>query len=172
MRITTDRMEIQALSLEDANTLIRNKELFFQKQKAAFHNSWPHHGLRALLPLYIEHFKYDKTILGFGPWVIWNPKRDVIGDIGFKGVPVRGAVEIGYYINPEHRKLGYATEAVGSLTKWALGQTDVCVIFAQCDIRNQASQKVLEHNDYVQTKIEDDIVFYQKCAEIRNCTST
>ena len=41
----------------------------------------------------------------------------MIGEIGFVGPPVNGAVTIGYAIVPSARGQGYATEAIAALTR-------------------------------------------------------
>jgi RimJ/RimL family protein N-acetyltransferase len=54
--------------------------------------------------------------------------RLVVGNAGFHGQPgvnavgAADAVEIGYGISLQHRRQGYATEAVGALLDWARGQ--------------------------------------------------
>jgi RimJ/RimL family protein N-acetyltransferase len=54
--------------------------------------------------------------------------RLMIGSIGFHGEPgvnakdAAGALEIGYSIRPEHRRRGYATEAVEGMLGWARGE--------------------------------------------------
>lgn len=46
--------------------------------------------------------------------------RAVVGTIGFHGPPDgEGRVEIGYRVEPEHRRQGLATEAVAALLDWA-----------------------------------------------------
>ena len=46
--------------------------------------------------------------------------RRVIGSVGFHGPPdPEGRVEIGYRVEPEHRRQGYAREAVTALFDWA-----------------------------------------------------
>ena len=59
------------------------------------------------------------------PWllraiVLREPQREVIGHINFHEPPgERGAVEIGYTIDPRFRRRGFATEAVLGMFEWA-----------------------------------------------------
>lgn len=86
------------------------------------------------------------------PWVIRKKKEDAImGDLGFKGPAVRGAVEIGYGMKPEYRGRGYMTEAVDAMSMWAMGQQDVYFVDAQTEPQNAASQAILEKNGFQQT---------------------
>lgn len=71
-----------------------------------------------------------------------------IGDAGFKGGPIRGAVEIGYGIEDAFRGKGYMTEAAGALVEWAFGQNGVYVVHAQTEEGNAASRRVLEKLDF------------------------
>ncbi|HEX8691709.1 MAG TPA: GNAT family N-acetyltransferase [Longimicrobium sp.] len=48
--------------------------------------------------------------------------RELIGLVGYKGPPADdGTVEVGYGVVPEHRRRGYASEAVGALLERAFG---------------------------------------------------
>ena len=66
-----------------------------------------------------------------------------IGGIGFKGLPLDGAAEVGYGLAPSARGHGYATEALRAIVDLAaaLGLT---TIRADTDLENRASQRVLE----------------------------
>jgi [ribosomal protein S5]-alanine N-acetyltransferase len=65
----------------------------------------------------------------------------VMGHCGFHGPPdVVGRAEIGYTVLPEHRRRGYATEAVRGLVDWAQqqGQTSVFATVAPTNIASLA----------------------------------
>ncbi|HET9381610.1 MAG TPA: GNAT family N-acetyltransferase [Streptomyces sp.] len=72
-----------------------------------------------------------------------------LGGLGFHGVPdASGRVEIGYDLVAPARGHGYMTEAVRTLTAWALAQDGVRVVAAQVEVANPASQRVLERSGF------------------------
>jgi RimJ/RimL family protein N-acetyltransferase len=69
-------------------------------------------------------------------WAMWYFVRAgaapvVIGNGGFKGPPdPEGVVELGYSVMPEHQRLGFASEAVGALLRWAFSHAEVTRVIA------------------------------------------
>lgn len=53
-------------------------------------------------------------------------------------------MEIGYGINNSFENLGYTTEAVNAMCKWALKQPSVTKIIAETEKTNIPSQRVLK----------------------------
>ncbi len=71
--------------------------------------------------------------------------RVLIGDGGFKGPPdVDGAVELGYSLLRPYWNRGYATEAVQALLEWAFDSPEVRGVFAEAQMGNTASIRVLQ----------------------------
>jgi ribosomal-protein-alanine N-acetyltransferase len=67
-----------------------------------------------------------------------------IGNAGFKGAPdAQGMVELAYVVDDAHQNKGYATEAAGALTRWALDQPDVRVVRAHTLQVANSSNRVL-----------------------------
>lgn len=94
---------------------------------------------------YLEELEMDKELLGWGVWLVFTQSDGkLVGDIGFKGKPVNGVVEVGYGISPDAQNNGYATEAVESLCNWAFQTGRVNKILAECSKKNMASIRVLE----------------------------
>ncbi len=167
---------IEALLLKTSHLLLRpfeewmgrliiNHPLeFFKQLDLQRTNEWPHSGLKALMPLYLEELHHNKSHLGFGPWAIFDRNHSyVIGDAGFKGAPSEeGALEIGYSIVPEERGKGYATEAVSALCQWAFELNNVTEVRAECDRDNIPSQRVLEHNQFSFHDADQDIFIYKR----------
>ena len=79
-------------------------------------------------------------------WLIVHIDKNLgMGMAGFKGQPdLSGEIEIGYGISPRHRKHGFITEAVQTLTRWALAQPECTAVFALTDPDNIPSHHVLE----------------------------
>lgn len=103
---------------------------------------------------YYEMLTEMKRIPGHEEWACdWNiclKSGEVIGGIGFKGIPDQaGHVEVGYGIDEDFQNQGYATEAVGAMLQWALSHDDVSCVEGQTEPENVISQRVLRKNGFV-----------------------
>lgn len=70
-------------------------------------------------------------------------RKTVIGEAGFHGPPDDGWLEVGYMIVAEHRRQGFAEEALRALLRWASDQPDVAGFEASVDPGNLASRNLL-----------------------------
>ena len=84
-------------------------------------------------------------------WMIELKDGTHIGDLCFKGLNADGSVEIGYGIEEEHQRRGYASEAVCAMVDWAFRQSGVCCVTAETEESNIASQKVLSKAGFIPT---------------------
>lgn len=87
-------------------------------------------------------------------YVVWNLQLNDgtdrnVGDLSFKGIDINGMVEIGYGIKKEYEGMGYMTEAVTAMARWASKQIDVKYVEAETDPGNKASQRVLEKAGFI-----------------------
>lgn len=90
----------------------------------------------------------------YAPWKMCLKKNgQSVGDLGFKGPPHMGRVEIGYGIRPEYEGRGLTTEAVKALCGWAITQDNVYYLDAETEPGNMASQRVLEKAGFKPTGI-------------------
>jgi [ribosomal protein S5]-alanine N-acetyltransferase len=98
------------------------------------------------------------------PWLLRalverGPRRRVAGYINFHGPPdARGAVEIGYTVLPEFRRLGYAHEAALALFGWARAWHGVSTIIASIAPDNAPSLALAAKLGFVQTGSQIDEV--------------
>lgn len=84
------------------------------------------------------------------PWkMVLDKTNEEIGDVGFKGAPVKHAVEVGYGLEKTYEGKGFMTEAVEALIGWAFEQKDVLTIEAETAPENRASQRILEKLHFV-----------------------
>ena len=91
-----------------------------------------------------------KNYLFFTLWsVIVKAENRMVGDLCFIGEPnVGGEIQIGYGTYDKFRGMGYMTEAVGGMLKWAEKQPLVTCIIAGTEMNNVASAKVLQKNGF------------------------
>ena len=83
--------------------------------------------------------------------------RRVIGSVGFHSPPdERGRVEIGYRVEPAHRRRGVATEVVQAMFDWACREHGVTQFRAATSPDNVASQAVLRRFGFRQVGIQID----------------
>ncbi|MFZ0160857.1 MAG: GNAT family N-acetyltransferase [Kineosporiaceae bacterium] len=77
--------------------------------------------------------------------VIWDDERRVaVGRAGFHGPPDgNGMVEVGYAIDPDHRRQGYARAALDALLARAARESGVRVVRASISPENTASLNLI-----------------------------
>lgn len=75
----------------------------------------------------------------------------IAGDLCFKGIAADGMTEIGYGLRPGYCGRGYMTEALISVTQWALRQNGITRVEAETEQSNTASQKVLSRAGFAPT---------------------
>lgn len=98
----------------------------------------------------------NPALLHWGSWLVIRQDGNIIGDIGFKGLPsANQTVEIGYGLLDCYQNNGYATEAVGALVDWALSRLDVATVLAETSTTNHASIRILEKIGFQKTCASD-----------------
>jgi len=66
--------------------------------------------------------------------------REVIGSLGFHGPPdAEGRLEVGYRVEPQYRRQGFASEAISALFDWAHERYGVSRFVASISPDNEAS---------------------------------
>ena len=76
---------------------------------------------------------------------------DVVGHAGFHGPPdERGMVEVGYGVDPDHRRQGYARAALGVMVERARADASVTVVRASVGPWNEASRTLVESCGFVE----------------------
>jgi ribosomal-protein-alanine N-acetyltransferase len=151
--IETQNLEIIPLNSHQLSLFIK----LDPSLKTALQLEEMQHGISKELLESLEHSIIPKTanpqyISAFVClWIIIHKQsRAVIGDLCFKGEPDdRGEVEIGYETYIPYRRKGFMTEAVGGMVQWAIQQKMVKYIFAETEISNFGSLKILEKNNFV-----------------------
>lgn len=94
--------------------------------------------------------RHPELALFYTPWKICLKENNtLIGDLGFKGGPIHGAVEIGYGLEEPYFGNGYMTEAVAAAVEWAFTQKGIYAVTAETLPENLFSQRVLEKNGFV-----------------------
>src|SRR5438552_12668462 len=90
------------------------------------------------------------------PWrirvIVERSSNTVIGSINLKGPPdADGNVEIGWGLNENARRKGYATEASAAVINWAINQRGVTSVSATIPAENCASQRLAARLGLIRT---------------------
>lgn len=96
--------------------------------------------------------EYPRAWLITTAWYIGRlADMSMIGEVGFKGPPNLGEIEIGYGLKPGARNCGYMTEAVETMCVIAAAQKDYKVeaVMAKTLPNNLPSHNVLRKNGFV-----------------------
>ncbi|QIY77043.2 GNAT family N-acetyltransferase [Streptomyces sp. RLB1-33] len=82
-----------------------------------------------------------------------------VGAMGFHGAPDEdGRAEVGYDLAENARGHGYATEALRTLSAWALARDELDILFAAIERTNAPSQRVIARAGF--TRVSEDAEEY------------
>ncbi|NIM49311.1 MAG: GNAT family N-acetyltransferase [Gemmatimonadales bacterium] len=126
VRVTTDRLELIAGTVELARLEISNRAAFSRILDAHVPDHWPPPLENAdTMALNLRRLEEAPDQAGGWTWYLVlrhdaTGARVLVGATGFKGKPTSdGMVELGYSVLKEAQGRGYATEAVKGLLAWA-----------------------------------------------------
>ncbi|MEU0336609.1 GNAT family N-acetyltransferase [Streptomyces sp. NPDC006193] len=118
----------------------------------------PHEGTRQACAALMSAYERGVLRPEFGVFAL--VRRDdgrAVGSVSFHGAPdEEGRVEIGYDLVEAARGQGCATEAVRSLTEWALARDDVDTVVAAIAADNLPSQSVASRAGFVRAAVEEE----------------
>jgi RimJ/RimL family protein N-acetyltransferase len=136
-----------------------------QRLGARLPSEWLHH--RALMERRREQLRSDPAL---GSWllraVLLRETGVMVGHAGFHTAPDPeylaelglDGVEMGYTIYPEHRRRGYATEALAGLMDWAGEQAGVRRFVLSIRPDNEYSLRIARKFGFVQvTEVLDEV---------------
>jgi len=147
--IETERLRLVPLDEESMEALLLSGEVPF-----AVPSDWPDEHDARFLAIRLKQLRESPERRA---WPVCAIVLDgaMIGHIGYHGPPgvnarrARDAVEVGYTVFPEHRRRGYATEAVRGLIEHARAQ-GVHRVIASVGPKNEPSLALVRRLGFVE----------------------
>lgn len=140
MNLLTERLVIRNLRHEDYNEL---ESMLNDAQKSCFG------GGKGFLDWLISQYSsmdIKNGLLSFG--IFQRQTNRFIGTVGVGDHDDLHEPEIFYHLLPKYRGCGFATEAAGAVTAWALENFDIEYLIGTASLDNVKSQNVLERCGY------------------------
>ncbi|MFJ9417139.1 GNAT family N-acetyltransferase [Streptomyces sp. NPDC101227] len=134
--LTTDRLVLRPWSTDELTAVVSDAHLTHWAQ------DFPAEGDRVIAQILTEA---PEGLNAYGHrQVIERSSGSVIGSIGLFWPPNDGSLELGYGIVASRRGRGYASEAGRALVAFALTAPGVHTVYANVELSNPASVRVLE----------------------------
>jgi RimJ/RimL family protein N-acetyltransferase len=146
--LTTERLILRAWTGVEAATVAEGTRL------DDWAEDFPEEGDRVIAPLVAAKPDW------LGPFghrlIVERASGLVVGSLGLFWPPTDGDLELGYGVVPSRRGLGYAPEATRALTEHAYTAPEVKTVFANVEVGNPASVRVLEKAGFVSIGFDAD----------------
>jgi len=152
-------------TLDICEGILKGSYLALSEKNIIPGRGWPDEDILETIPRIINNLKKVAAPTGFESWMIINTiTNQIIGDIGFKGIPDEvGTIDLGYGIVEAERRKGFAVEASAGLLHWAFARPAVRAITANCLISNKGSIKVLHSLNFKEIKEEGNMIYWKLC---------
>ncbi|MFI9200580.1 GNAT family N-acetyltransferase [Streptomyces sp. NPDC053048] len=145
--LTTDRLVLRPWTADEATAVVAGD------RRPGWAEDFPAEGDGVVAGLFGE---FPAWLGAYGHrLVVERDSGSVVGSIGLFWPPNDGTLEIGYGIVPSRRGRGYAPEATRALAEFALTAPDVHTVFANVELANPASVRVLEKAGFERCGADD-----------------
>lgn len=146
--LTTDRLELVPITLPFVEAVMAGDRRAAEALCGApLPRSWPGPDLiaRAFAPS-IEAVRADPAVRLWGDTLLITRGADrrVVGSVVFHGRPTDGVAEVGYGVDEDEQRHGYATEGTRACVEWALREPGIDVVTATTFPWHAASLRVIE----------------------------
>ena len=147
-----------ALALEDYGTM--QAGLGLKVTKTILEDEEMQYAMKIRLTKVLEN---EDNYLWFTNWAIVRKEDNIIiGYLILKGLPNEsGEVIIGYGIDEDFRRRGYATEAINKLMQWIFADPNVLSVIADTEKNNIPSCRLLEHIGAVRYKESEELIWWR-----------
>lgn len=160
--ICTDRLILMSYTIRLATSILSDQLADVYDHGLQPGEGWPDADTLETLPRILVNLQKVGEPTGFESWMIIKKESlQIIGDVGFKGVPnTEGQIDIGYGLIKAEQKKGYAVEAVKGLIGWAFTNENVKEITARCLHHNVASVRLLEKVGFKETVRDQEMIHW------------
>lgn len=93
--------------------------------------------------------------------VVDDQSKMIVAEMGFKGPPTDGKVELGYGTMPGMQNKGVMTEAVQGMLEWAASREDINQVLAETHVSNLPSIKVIQRNGFEQFEQKGEMLWWR-----------
>ncbi len=147
-----------ALAIEDYSAM--QVELGLNVNKTIIDDEELLYAMKVRLARVLEN---KENYIWFTNWaIVQKESNSIIGYIILKGFPNNsGEVIIGYGIEDNYKRNGYATEAIKSLIQWMFLNPKVLTVIADTEKTNLPSCKLLERLGAVRFKEDEELVWWK-----------
>ncbi|MEW2578761.1 GNAT family N-acetyltransferase [Streptomyces syringium] len=135
--LTTERLVLAPWSTDELSAVLDGRRL------PHWAEDYPAEGDRVIAGFISEQPDHLRQTYGQRQ-IVERETGLVVGAIGLFWPPADRAIEVGYGIVPSRRGRGYATEATRALAGFVLAAPGVDTVYANVELSNPASGRVLE----------------------------
>jgi [ribosomal protein S5]-alanine N-acetyltransferase len=160
--LETERLRLIPLDLQNLLLLKENRALMEKNMGLTVSNMQFDPQIQAEMNEAIDFWisrvgENEEDYSWFTNWeMVLKEKNMSIGGIGLTGLPDRkGEVTVGYGVDGNYHRQGYATEALQAMVQWIFKNAHVHRIVAETLKDNVASHKVLHKNGFVKAAEKD-----------------
>ncbi len=167
LKLSTERLLLIPFTTKLCENILANNYSDLDKLNLVRGTDWPDRVVMDTLPRIMNNLAKVDYPTGFESWmIIKQSTREVIGDIGFKGLNfVEKSCDIGYGLVAAERKKGYALEAAVGLINWAFSNELLEEITASCFITNTNSIKLLKKLNFKELSRDSTFIHWSLLKE-------